>query len=81
MDTERRKFQRHRVLKGASISFNNSGAITCTVRNLSDGGACLDFGCAAGIPQNFTLVLDADQVVRQSRVVWKKADRIGVAFH
>lgn len=78
---ERRKFPRNRVLKGATISFNSSSTISCMVRNISEGGACLDFGCAAGIPQNFTLTFDSDQVSRQSRVVWKKADRLGVSFH
>ncbi len=77
---ERRVFPRQRVLKGARISFNHSGTITCMVRNVSEGGACLDLECAAGIPQNFTLTFDSDKIARPSRVVWKKADRLGVSF-
>lgn len=78
---ERRRFPRHRVFKGASIAFGRSAAISCTVRNLSEGGACLDVECPIGIPDDFALVMDADRSVRRSRIVWTSARRLGVAFH
>ena len=77
---ERRKAARHRVLKGAHITFKGHGAaIDCTVRNLSDGGACLKVESPIGIPDTFDLVLD-DASVRPCRVTWRKATQIGVEF-
>ena len=77
---ERRKAARHRVLKGAHIVFKGHGAaIDCTVRNLSDGGACLKVESPIGIPDTFDLVLD-DASIRPCRVTWRKATQIGVEF-
>jgi len=78
---ERRRFPRHRVFKGATIAFDHSAGISCTVRNWSEGGACLDVECPIGIPSEFVLVIDADRSVKHSRIIWKSAHRLGVAFH
>jgi len=76
----RRDAGRHRVLKGAYISFNGlSTAIDCTVRNLSDQGACLKVESPIGIPDTFDLVLDKASVYH-CRVTWRKATQIGVNF-
>jgi hypothetical protein len=59
---ERRKTARHRVLQGGSISFHHLGAkIDCTVRNLSEAGACLVVTSPFGIPNEFDLVLDREK--------------------
>ena len=76
----RRKTARHRVLKGAHITFRSHQAtIDCTVRNLSDSGACLRVQSPIGIPDAFDLVLDSKSVVH-CRVTWRKAKQIGVEF-
>lgn len=77
---ERRKTPRRRVLKGATISFNQDGGISCMVRNLSAGGACLELECAGGIPHEFVLVLDSDRSRFASRIVWTGPHHLGVAF-
>ena len=76
---EGRKTPRHRVLKAGTISFGGAG-ISCTVRNLSDTGAALDVTSPVGIPQEFVLVVEADNSSRPCRVVWRKERRIGVTF-
>jgi hypothetical protein len=77
---EHRDVARHRVLKGAYITFKGHGTvIDCVVRNLSDGGACLNVETSIGIPDSFDLVLDHASV-RNCRVTWRKATQIGVAF-
>jgi len=76
----RRDAGRHRVLKGAHISFNGLGAsIDCAVRNLSDQGACLKVESPIGIPDTFDLVVD-NTAVYHCRVTWRKATQIGVRF-
>ena len=72
---------RPRVLRGAVISFHKmSSAIDCTVRNLSDAGACLLVASPVGIPNDFDLVLDREKVPRRCRVAWRSATKIGVEF-
>ena len=71
---------RHRVLKGAQIVFKGHEAvIDCVVRNLSDGGACLNVDSSIGIPDSFDLLLDHASV-GNCRVTWRKATQIGVKF-
>lgn len=75
---DHRSTPRRRVLKAATISFGG-GAISCTVRNLSDSGASLEVASPIGIPDVFSLELEGGS--RRCRVVWRKEKRIGVRFH
>jgi hypothetical protein len=76
---ERRNVARHRALKRAQIVFKGHEAvIDCTVRHLSDGGACLNVECSIGIPDSFDLMLDHASV--RCRVAWRKVTQIGVKF-
>ena len=78
---ERRQTQRSRSLKGGTILFNNKqSVITCTVRNLSDGGANLHVQSAQGVPAFFDLAIEGEAVHRACDVVWKAKNRIGVTF-
>lgn len=76
---ERRASQRYRVFKGGTITFENSG-IACTVRNISDSGAAIDFENPVILPQSFTLSIARDNFVRNCRPVWRNDKRIGLAF-
>jgi hypothetical protein len=67
------------MLKAGTISFGG-GAIDCTVRNLSETGAALDVISPVGIPERFTLLVEADRRHVPCRVVWRKEKRIGVHF-
>ena len=58
---ERRKAPRHRVLKGATIAFDGIG-LDCTVRNLSESGAALDFSTAVSVPPTFMLTIQSDRL-------------------
>jgi hypothetical protein len=78
---EKRREARVRVLKAARILFNGHySAISCTVRNLSQGGACLSVASTIGIPEKFDVIFDADKAVRPCRMVWHQETRLGVAF-
>ena len=76
---ERRRAQRHRVLKGATVAFDGIG-IDCTVRNLSETGAALDFAGPVSVPSSFVLTILSDHMVRRCHPVWSNDRRIGVAF-
>jgi PilZ domain len=76
---ENRMAIRRRVLKSAMIEFD-FGAYSCVVRNFSEAGAALDVPYALAIPHEFKLIMGSDQVSRDCRVIWRKDNRIGVAF-
>lgn len=75
----KRALSRHRVLKGGTIEFGGGG-IDCTVRNMSPTGAALDVLSPVGIPDKFNLLVSKDGLRFECRVVWRKAERIGVRF-
>jgi PilZ domain len=76
---EKRKAKRRRVLKSGTIEFER-GAYSCAVRNLSEEGAALEVPYTSTIPHEFELVMQADPFRRQCRVIWRKENRLGVAF-
>jgi hypothetical protein len=78
---ERRKAPRHRALKAGKIIFNHQlSVMDCTVRNLSDTGACLVVASPVGLPETFELSIPIENFKRNCRVVWKASDKMGVAF-
>jgi hypothetical protein len=79
LDMDLRGANRHRVLKAGTIEFGGS-AINCMIRNLSNSGAALDVASPVGIPDHFTLVLQADGHHAPCHVIWRKEKRIGIAF-
>jgi PilZ domain len=76
---EKRKSARRRVLKSGTIEFE-TGAYSCAIRNLSENGAALEVPYTPPVPHEFELVMQADQVRRRCRVIWRKENRLGVAF-
>ena len=80
-DTNKRRSPRRRVLKGGKISFDFLGTSTdCTVRNLSDTGACLVVESQVGIPNDFDLILESDRTTKRCHVEWRTNNKIGVSF-
>lgn len=71
---------RQRILKAGSIVFKRAGAIDCTVRNLSNGGACVEVASPIGIPDEFTLVIAKDNMRKPCHVAWRQGRRLGVQF-
>src|SRR5258708_3265423 len=76
---ERRAVRRHKVLKGATVSFDDSG-VACVVRNLSTSGATLELASSISLPSSFTLEIKAVRFSRRGRGVGSREKRIGVVF-
>jgi PilZ domain len=70
---------RRRIFKAGSIECGGS-VIDCTVRNLSKTGAALEVLSPLYIPDRFTLAIRIDQLKRACHVIWRKKNRIGIAF-
>jgi hypothetical protein len=76
---KRSRQERQRTLKTGKIIFNHHGSVVdCTVRNMSETGACLHLQSVAGIPKEFDLMIDG--VRRSCTVKWRTPSRIGIAF-
>jgi hypothetical protein len=54
---------------------------SCTLVDISEGGACLRVDHASDLPEVFHLVLDGLARRKNCRVVWRKLDNIGVTFN
>lgn len=77
---ERRRSGRNRTLLGGTIVFRDgTGTVSCVVRNRTADGIQLEIPANHLIPKRFYLVTARDNQVYEAELVWKKADRIGVA--
>jgi hypothetical protein len=56
--TARRGFPRVRTLKGAAIVVPAGTSIRCTIKNVSQTGACLQLQAAVFLSHTFTIVFD-----------------------
>ena len=76
---ERRAAARHPRYKGASIIFNRLGSvISCTLRNVSEDGACLLVAPNSFVPAEFKLLTEG--AMRPCTVAWRSPDRVGVRY-
>jgi hypothetical protein len=76
---EKRTTFRKRVLKTAQIILSDKAPkLDCSVRNLSNTGACLQVSTTYGIPMSFDLLFDG--VRRSCRAVWRTDNKMGVIF-
>jgi hypothetical protein len=75
---ERRKIPRRRILKSGKILLGRR-QVQCTVRNLSEIGACLVVQTTYGIPATFEFVMP-DQLPKTCKVMWRDDTRLGVHF-
>ena len=69
-----------RVPKLGSISFGRSTA-DCIIRSISGCGAALDIAADKNIPDEFALTVIPDGGLRRCVVLWRKEQRIAVAFY
>lgn len=53
--------------------------LDCVIRNLSEGGAKLEFATVRGIPQSFDLMVPGQRPFH-CRVAWRALKELGVQF-
>jgi hypothetical protein len=66
----------------ASLDFGrNTPRRTCTIRNISEGGACLHIGLLLDPPEYFHLMIPSvGNFCRHCKLVWRSEFDIGVQF-
>jgi PilZ domain-containing protein len=78
---ERRESVRDKVFLGGVAEINARGStMDCVVRNFSDNGACVEFDSAARIPDEMNLTISQRGRSYLARMIWRHADRVGLAF-
>ena len=78
---EQRIAPRLKTLIPATILFDDGrSAFDCMIRNLSPTGAKLAISTLIGLPDCFGLAIPQKNATRRARVVWRRADEIGVIF-
>jgi hypothetical protein len=76
---ERREHERRASDESARIVFDDDHTMECTVRDLSDSGACVEVSNTLLIPSMFKLVLSGGEI-RSCRVAWRTRNSIGAKF-
>jgi hypothetical protein len=76
--SDRREASRLRKLKSAKVAFDKV-RLTCTVKSLSETGACLEFQTTHGVPGRFELAMPGEQP-RACSVTWADDRKVGVQF-
>jgi len=78
---ENRVAQRSKALKdGKIVTLNFQSVVDCCVRGISATGARIRCGDQAAVPNEFRLMLPGDNTIREARVVWRRAELLGVVF-
>ena len=78
---DRRQNARDKVLLGAVAEVSEIGAtMDCVVRNLSDRGACVELNRSTNLPDEIKLTIKHRGRGYLARMIWRQANRIGLAF-
>jgi hypothetical protein len=72
MDQERRGSIRHRTLKEAKVVLHDSSTIDCIIRNISEGGAHLDFTDPVALPDQFEVLIVATSALVPAERIWER---------
>ncbi len=78
---DRRQSVRDRVIYGGVAEINERGStMDCVVRNISEGGACIELDQTAKLPDEMRLTIARKGRSFLARMIWRQADRVGLAF-
>jgi PilZ domain-containing protein len=80
IELNQRVYSRILTDEPARILINGCSELVCFVRDVSTGGAGLELDPVAVLPHQFHLIYRGMDV-RSCRMVWRFADRIGIAFY
>jgi hypothetical protein len=79
--SDRRRIQRHRVLKRGKIVVNGIDPVfDCMIRNLSSKGALLRLDDFYAPPEQFELLIVDSGEKRTAALRWRAGNEIGVQF-
>jgi len=78
---ERRQNPRAKAVLGGMATINRSGStMDCVVRNMSEGGACVEFDQTAKLPDEMRVSIVQRNCSFFARTMWRRGGRVGLAF-
>ena len=78
---DRRESVRDKVFLGGVAEINAHGStMDCVVRNFSETGACVEFDSAARLPEQINLTIAHKGQSFLARMIWRQANRVGLAL-
>ena len=78
---DRRDGVRDKVFMGGVAEINDAGStLNCVVRNFSDRGACVELESAAKLPGQMRVTIARKGRSYLARMIWRHANRVGLAF-
>jgi hypothetical protein len=78
---DRRQSLRDKVIFGGVAAINDRGStMDCVVRNISEGGACVEFDESAKLPEEMRLSIARKGRSFLARMIWRQAGKVGLAF-
>jgi hypothetical protein len=77
---ERRAFGRRDTQEHAIVRIAGRPTLRCVIRNISDGGALLDFGQEVWLPFQFKLIWEGTGRQETCDIKHQNGPRIGVSF-
>jgi hypothetical protein len=78
---DRRESVRDKVFLGGVAEINARGStMDCVVRNFSENGACVEFDSSARLPEEMNLTVSRRGRSYLARMIWRHANRVGLAF-
>jgi hypothetical protein len=77
---DRRASTRDKVLFGGVAEVDTRSTMNCVVRNFSENGACVEIDRDARVPEQVNLTIARKGRSYLARVIWRQANRLGLAF-
>jgi PilZ domain len=78
---DRRQSARDRMILGSVAMINERGStMDCVVRNMSKGGACVEFEQTAKLPDEMRVSIVQKNCSFFAKTIWRRGGRVGLAF-
>src|ERR1700741_1837908 len=78
---DRRERVRDKGFLGGVAEINERGStVDCVVRNISDDGACVEFPSSTNLPAQINLTIGRKGRSFLAEMIWRQANRVGLAF-
>jgi len=78
---DRRQGIREKVFLGGVAEINERGStMDCVVRNISKHGACVEIDETARLPETLSLNIPRKGRSFLAHLIWRQANRVGLAF-
>ena len=77
---DRRQSVRDKVFFGGLAEIDNTSTMDCLVRDFSERGACVELDLATRLPGRIKLAIARKGRSYLAELVWRQANRVGLAF-